>query len=237
MKLNMSSAKDVTLSFVGANKKIICQRKVGTIFETFKDHYDTDAIMDQHGPVFCLPLNGKLVSFPETEDDFEKLVDYSQDYLEVKNMTNMNVAINAHMYSVAPTLPNMGYPEGGYHKDIYELDTDRLLNVEDKVKKEFSKELATYQAKKKLCMMFVPYRRGHPDKPSYSFINKMCDSNQVGTHTICQFDKKISLKLSGLCSKSPVDKVYTLMEPKRDEKEGKDWADYYRFGTFSGENK
>ena len=43
--------------------------------------------------------------------------------------------------------------------------------------------------------------------------------------TVCEFEKPISISLSGLCTESPVDVIYSLVRPT-EEKE--------RFGTFVG---
>ena len=242
-KLNTTEAdeaKDVTVSLTGVNKRAICTRNAGTFYEDFKDNVDDDAIMEKHGEVFCETMNGKLAGFPETYEQFKKFLSYAQDFLAIKEMDGMNIAINAYTYSSLPEKPDIGYPPSGYFTEMYDYDTDRVLNIEEKVKRTISKEHTSYQSAEKLCMMMPAFPRGTSSLPKgfdYEeawFISKRCGDNVGGTHSICEFEKKINLKLSGLCSKSPVDKVYALMEPKFDPTEGNSWADYYRFGTFSG---
>ena len=186
--------------------------------------------MDQFGPVFCSSLNGKLVRFPETFEDFERIADYAQSYRAKKKSDAIQFAMPAYTYTVVRERPYLGYPPNGYFTDFFDLETNKKLNIEESVLKSIKKDSISYQSEDKLCMM-----AGASESNRLWFVTQRCVANVVlGTHAICEFKKKVSLRLSGLCTDTRVDKVYSLMEPKRQEYEGKSWTDYYRYGTFSG---
>ena len=57
------------------------------------------------------------------------------------------------------------------------------------------------------------------------FVTQMCSRNIDGW-TVCEFKQNISISLSGLCEASPVDKIFALVAPNKDETA--------RYGTFVG---
>ena len=234
--VNTSSAKDVTVFLSGVNKRKICSRVSGTIYETFKDHVRDDAVIHQFGPTFCDTLNGKLADFPKTYEGFEKLLAGAQHYLAIKDIWNMNIAIRGYVNTIVPTRPYVGYPPNGSYTEVFDLSTEKKIDAEESVMERLGVEHATYQAEDKLCLVMWANNANYGDH-SYvygGFNFQRCKRNFPGTHSICQFKRKVFLKLSGLCEKSPVDRIYSLIEPEKDPSEGKSWDDYYRFGTFSG---
>ena len=203
-----------------------CKKKNGTIYEAF---YDGKSFQAKHaGPIFCSTMNGYQISFPETYDDFKTILDYQANFLDHKNMGYMETVMNAFSYAAVPEKPDIGYPPGGYF-DIYEMGTKKLLNVEEKVKKSISKDHHSYQSKEELCYLMRNHYSSKPpdgfDSETAWFITQRCN-RFMHFWAMCTFDRKIFVKVSGLCTFSPVDKVYTLMEPEKSRND--------RIGTFSG---
>ena len=58
-----------------------------------------------------------------------------------------------------------------------------------------------------------------------SFTTQIC--NRLGNWwTVCKFNKKIAVSLSGLCDAAPIDQIFSLAEPAKDSSD--------RYGTFIG---
>ena len=235
--VNTSSAKDVTVFLSGVNKRKICSRVPGSIFESFKDVSD-DGIIHQYGPTFCDNLNGKLADFPETYEGYEKLLAGAQHYLAIKDRWGMNIAVRAYVNTIVPKRPYLGYPPNGSYTEVFDLSTEKKIEAEASVMETLGVEHHTYQSEDKLCLVMWAQNKnngGNVTDYVYGGFNfQLCQRNFPGMQPICQFKRKVFLKLSGLCKKSPVDRIYSLIEPKFDPNEGKSWDDFYRFGTFSG---
>ena len=226
--LELNSGESVTISTAAVDEKNFCKNSSEYIYEGFKDHYNQEAIMEIHGPVFCDSLNGKLVGFPETLSDVKKIRDYIEKYRKIKGSAAFNVAFNAYVFSSTPGKPKFGYPPGGYYTEFFEIGTDRKINYSPDIKQYFQKEGIMYQQRQKLCVVTGIGLWG------FWVMFERCNANKIGTHSICVFKKKIVVKLSGLCSKSPVDKIFSLMEPIQEEGEAETWDALYRHGTFTG---
>ena len=230
-RLVMSTSEDFLLSSIAITKTRTCKRKNGIIYEAFKDDKSFQARLA--GPIYCATMNGRLASFPETYDELSSLLEYKRNFMFQTNQGFMAAAVNAKSYSVVPEKPDIGYPPNGYF-DIYEIGTERLLNPDDKVKRSISKDHHSYQSKSELC--YVMRSWGDDTKPPEGFdaehtwfLTQRCERYMTYWWVVCAFDSKIFLKVSGLCEFSPVDKLFTLMDPdKEDGKEGT------RYGTFSG---
>ena len=54
------------------------------ILETFQDNMDKE--VKAAGPIFCEPLNGKLIGFPETMDEFKEILDFKTKFMSLKKI-------------------------------------------------------------------------------------------------------------------------------------------------------
>ena len=199
--------------------------KTDIILEAFQDNIDKEA--NNAGSIFCDTMNGKMISFPESMNQLSDIIDYKTKVMVQANLDEMAIAVNAKSYSVNPPKPEIGFPEG--YLDIYEIGTDRLIMAEDEVLESLSKVHNSYQSREELCyIMTTKLSNGQLDnqpKPKSSFTTQMCN-RFGGWWTVCKFHKKSSVSLTGLCDTSPVDKVFSLIEPAKGSSD--------RYGTFVG---
>ena len=233
-RLKLSTSDIFVLSTIAINKKRTCKQKTGDFYEAFNDGKLFKA--QEGGPMFCSTLNGKLASLPETYEDFMTLIDYKRSFMFHNDIWGMTASVNAKSISVLPDKPDIGYPPNGYFDNIYELGTERKLNLDDRVKKSISKDFHSYQSKEDLCYIMTTFKDGYPprgfDAEHSWFFTQRCDRICTGCGAwwvVCKFKRKIFLKVSGLCTFSPMDKIFTLMDPDPDK-----YSPYERFGTFSG---
>ena len=199
--------------------------------------------MGEAGAVFCSTLNGKQVGFPESAEELEKLANYTDYFTTAKHYRytyngdeywgGMNIALNAYSIIRVPPKPAFGYPDNGTLDEVFDYTTHKPLKMDETIRAYLSKECCAFQKEAKVCWKLIAI---HPEYPNHrgSLMSNNCEAGQGGLHAFCEFKQKVALKLSGICTKSPVDKVYSLMEPKAHPDEGDAWDDFYRFGTFSG---
>ena len=201
--------------------------------EVFKDR-NPDVSIEQIGPAFCDTLNGKLVTMPETLEKFEKVQSIVQNYISIKG-GGLLLVLSGYVRSPEVTSPFLGYPPGGYYQEFREIGTDKLLNVTEEVMKiaYYFKEKHAFQKPEKLCVM-MGLHASLANETLYLSCNSVSEAINYNPGAVCIFEKKIKVKLSGLCTQSPADKSYTLLEPKRWNYEG-GYFEHYRYGTFSGE--
>ena len=227
-RLQLSDSDVFTLSTVAMSKTVTCKRNEGTFYEGFED--EKFLKVKDAGPIMCSSINGKLVSFPETYQEFKALMEYSESLLYHKNIAAINVYLGAISYSEVPDLPKIGYPPNGY-SDIYELGTERKLNPDERVKKSIFKSQHSYQTEEDLCYFMASLKEfQHPkgfDAEQHALGSIRCDAYNNWWWTFCKFERKILLKISGLCTLSPVDKIFTLLEPGKEVRS--------RIGEFAGE--
>ena len=164
-KVNISETKDVTVSLTGVNKKMVCSRDTGIIFETFKDHKREESVIHKFGEVFCDTLNGKLAGFPKTYKEFEILLNAAQHYLALKEIWAINIAVSAYVNTIVPTRPYVGYPPNGSYTEVYALETETLVEAEESVMETLGVEHATYQSVDKLCLVMWANQKGASDGP------------------------------------------------------------------------
>ena len=105
---------------------------------------------------------------------------------------------------------------------IFDIETAELLNPETEVSRLISTAQKSYQTREDLCFILDTSLN---DNGSVSVVtNQLC--NTYGDWwTVCQFEKPISLSLSGLCTESPVDVIFSLVRPGEQNQ---------RYGTFVG---
>ena len=197
-------------------------------------------------PEFCLTLNGKVAGFPESYEEMQAMLHSAQDYMTAKKYryplmgkswyAAMITALSAYSMTKVPPKPGFGYPDNGIMDEVFDLTTDRVVKIDERVRNYSNKECCSFQVEEKVCKNMVAHQKesweGGDGK--IGFFSGKCSGAQGGLHAFCEFKQKVFVTLSGLCNKSPVDQVYSLMEPKSHPHEGDAWDDFYRFGTFSG---
>ena len=91
--------KDYQLGVSVRKWKKLCKSKVSNnkIVEAFQDNMVKEA--RAAGPIFCEPLNGNLVVFPETLQDFEEINTFKTTMLRNRGLTEMSITVNALSFS------------------------------------------------------------------------------------------------------------------------------------------
>ena len=235
-KLNYSVINEMKANTTNYPGQKTCPTNKENFLEVFKDR-NPDVSIEQIGPAFCDTLNGKLVTMPETLEQFEKVQSIVQNFLSVKG-GGLLLVLSGYVLSPEVTMPMLGYPPGGYYQEFREIGTDRLLNLTDEIMKTayYFKEKHAFQKSEKLCVM-MGLHSSLTNETLYLTCSSLSEAVQNNPAAICLFKKKINVKLSGLCTQSPVDKSYTLLEPKKYPNEMTNgYFDNYRYGTFSGEH-
>ena len=198
---------------------------VTKIYEAFMDNVDKEA--RNAGKIFCESLNGHLARFPETYENFISLLDYKTQLMETKNMQSLKTPVSAKSYSILPVKPNVGIPEKGF-LDIFDVKTEAEIKPDEKVQKLIIKEDTSYQSKEELCYLMESKKDDLPTDDLKSektlFFTEMC-GRYIDGWTVCEFSKKVYVTLKGLCEASPIDKVFSLVNPNIDPE---------RHGTFVG---
>ena len=229
---NLSMIGEMRVNMTAVSKKVVCTQNKSNFLEVFKDEDPELVPIEKYGPIFCETLNGKLKTVPETLEEFESLKQFVVNYLLVKKAWGMTLLVSGYVFSPAVTKPMVGYPPNGYYTEIREISTGRLLNISKKVRETglYFKAREAFQKREKLCVMLGLHRN-----PVNETLYLGCSSIYPSTCAICVFERKIHVKLSGLCAQSPVDKSYALLDPESEVYEGDHWSDFYRYGTFSGD--
>ena len=97
------------------------------------------------------------------------------------------------------------------------------------MRKEFKAKIGqTYQTREKLCLVVVVNRA------KQEYLPVPCNDLRGDATTICHFDRKIKLRLSGICKNAPTDSDYVILKPQKRDDEGSTYIDHYRTGTFVG---
>ena len=200
----------------------MCRSKSGNskIIEAFQDNMEKQA--EAAGSIFCDPLNGKFLGFPLTMSEFSVIQDYKMKILRKKKLGEMSVSLNAKSLASTGVKPVISQASKEAVK-ISEIENPNLLTPSEDVLEFVSAEQVAYQSSEELCyIMTTTFQDNHTN----SFFTKEICNSYGSWWTICVFDRPIFLSLAGLCSNSPMDKVYSLVEPKEDSKD--------RAGTFVG---
>ena len=200
----------------------LCKGKMGTkkIIEAFQDNMGKEA--KAAGPIFCEPLNGRMIEFPETTEKFEELRTFQVSTMRKKKLNEMSMTVNAKSFASVGVKPYISKSAGGTMK-LLSIDNAKPLKPSEEVLKYISLNQQSYQSSEELC--YIMTTKIHENSTPSVFTNQMCNG-YGGWWTVCEFDKTIFVSISGLCSTSPMDKIYTLVEPKEDRKD--------RHGTFVG---
>ena len=217
--------KNFKLSIKGQKWNNLCKggKDNSKIVEAFQDNIDKEA--KAAGPIFCETLNGKIIEFPESIESFKEIHDYQISLLRKKKMSEMSITVNAKSFASTGIKPYIQTSRGS--KELLDMFTSKQIKTSREVLDFISLNTETYQSKEELCYIFTTTSNANftGSLNSSFFTTQMC--NRYGSWwTACQFEKPIFMSVSGLCNVSPVDKVYSLVEPKEDRKD--------RYGTFVG---
>ena len=235
-KLNLSQINEMKANTTNYPRQKACPAKKENFLEVFKDR-TPDVSIEQIGPAFCDTLNGKLVPMPGTLEKFEKVQSIVQDFLAVKG-GGLLLVLSGYVLSPEVTFPMLGYPPGGYYQEFREIGTDKMLTINEEIMKTayYFKEKHAFQKPEKLCVM-MGLHSSLINETLYLTCSSVSEAAANNPAAICLFKKKINVKVSGLCTQSPVDKSYTLLGPKKYDNEMKNgYFDNYRYGTFSGQH-
>ena len=193
------------------------------IMEAFQDQMDKEA--KAANSIFCEPLNGHLVDFPKTMDEYKEIYDFQISTMKRKTLNEMSITLDARTFAVIAEKPDI-IKFDGRKSNLSEIGLSSKINPVTEVMNFISKAQKSYQTKEELCFILTTtlYENSTESLNNSILTNQMC--NTYGDWwTVCQFDKPISLSLAGLCSDSPVDLIYSLVRPSEEKN---------RFGTFVG---
>ena len=196
--------------------------------EAFQDNTAMEA--SQAGAVFCDTLNGKMIGFPETMTELSDLKDYASELLTLANLDELAIPLNAISHSDVSKRPEMRSPKK--YLDIYAKGSDIQIKPETEVFNLMHKGRNSYQSRQELCYILTTRKtKGGGDEDQIEEEQKSSISadlcNGLGNWwTICMFEAKLSVKLSGLCALSSVDRHFAVVAPVKGSPD--------RYGTFVG---
>ena len=187
--------------------------------EVFQDQMDKEA--KAASAIFCEPLNGQLVKFPQTMEEYKEIYDFLINTMKRKTLSEMSITLDARTFAVIVEKPFI-IKFNGRETNLTEIGTINHIEPETEVLNFISRAQKSYQTQEELC--FILTTKMNESLKHSILTNQMC--NTYGDWwTVCQFEKPISLSLSGLCLESPVDLIYSLVRPSEDKE---------RYGTFVG---
>ena len=203
----------------------MCKGKTGKtkIVEVFQDNIDKE--VRDAGPIFCEPLNGKLVDFPATLEEYEEMNAFQISNLRKASLNELAMTVNARSFAIVLEKPFVSEFKEKYA--ILDMQSSNVLEPMEEVLDYISEKQGSYQTKEELCYIMTTTLDENMTETANSsiFTNEMC-GRFGGWWTVCQFDRPIFISLAGLCSGTPMDKIFSLVEPKQDQPD--------RYGTFVG---
>ena len=189
------------------------------ILEAFQDNTAMQA--DQAGNIFCDTLNGEMIGFPENVAQLAALQTYASELLTLADIDSLSIPLNAVSFSVVSQRPEMRSPKE--YLDIYQRGSNVKITPETNVLDSLHKGRNSYQSRQELCYIMTTVRT----KTGETSVIRSDLCHRLGTWwTVCMFNKKVSVHLSGLCELSSVDREYTIVDPVKGETD--------RYGTFVG---
>ena len=197
------------------------QNKITIQMEAFQDDVLKQA--READSIYCETLNGKMVGFPESEAELKGLSKFKHDMMIRSGLDSMAITVNGKSYSKSLVWPKLEYSEDNI--EVYEIESEKLINSQLTDLDVFSKIRNSYQSREELCYILTSQLAGGDETTKSSFSTETC-SRLGDWWTICRFQRKVSVSLSGLCEASPVDTVFSLAEP--------DQGSSSRHGTFVG---
>ena len=98
------------------------------------------------------------------------------------------------------------YPDKGRY-DFIDPETGEILTNAE-IKKVMRPESHTYQKLVHICA----YVTNDPGKHPYKLSLQKCKRKVVG-RVLCEFESTPVIRIKGLCSKSPIDRDFQLIDP------------------------
>ena len=192
--------------------------------EAFRDNIGHEA--KTAGSIFCNTLNGNQIGFPESESQLSDLVEYKTKLMDQTDLDVMAMTVNGKSYPTNLPWPKIDF--NARNADIYEIESERKINsyaMQIFSNLRHRKSWNSYQSNVELCYTMTSEKDQGKSKEKSSFHMQTC--NQFGNWwAVCKFEKKIAVRLSGLCEASPVDMIFSLAEPAKKSSD--------RHGTFIG---
>lgn len=96
------------------------------------------------GPIFCEPLNGKLLEFPETIEELEYINDFQLNTMQKLNLTAISITINAKSYATVIERPFMNHFKGE-STELVNMKTGKAIKPTKDVLNFISKNKDFYQ--------------------------------------------------------------------------------------------
>ena len=191
--------------------------------EVFQDNAVKEA--KNAGTIFCDTLNGQPIGFPEDISSFSFLSDYIYEIMLLKSLDSLDITVHAKSFSKNLPWPTLKF--SGSKSNLYELGSERIIQPKQEVMNLLSRVNNAYQAEMELCYIMTNKLRLQDNEKVFksSFHTEICQRSG-NWWTVCRFQRKIALSLSGLCDASPVDRVFSLLDPQMESHD--------RYGTFMG---
>ena len=192
------------------------------IYQIFQDNMKKK--VKSAGPIFCEPLNGKLLELPLTLTELQKINTFQLKTMQKLNLKEMSFSTNAKTYATIRERPFMNHFKGS-SSDILDLKTGEIIEPSTDVIGHMTINQDYYQRREELCYIITTTMADNNTRSDISLANIICDK-YAQLWTVCQFQKPVFISLAGLCNDSPMDKIYSLVELEENKKD--------RFGTFGG---
>ena len=151
----------------------LCKSKSGKIWEAFHDNIDKEA--RDAGPIFCEPLNGKLVEFPETFEDFEEMNDFQIANMKKASINELAITVNARSYAIVLEKPYISAFKEKYA--LLEIKSSKKLEPKDEVLNYISEKQGSYQTNEELCyIMTTTANENFTESVNSSVFNLCCNT-------------------------------------------------------------
>ena len=109
-----------------------------------------DKEVNQAGPIFCKPLNGKLIDFPETLEQLQEINAFQISTMKKKNFHEMSITVNAKSYAAIGEKPYIDQFQDGSLK-LLDIETSNMLKPTNEVLNFISEYQQAYQTREELC--------------------------------------------------------------------------------------
>ena len=128
------------------------------------------------GPIFCEPLNGKLLEFPETMEELEYINDFQLKTTQKLNLTEISIE-----------RPFMN-PFKGESTELVNIKTGKPIKPTKDVLNFISMNKDFYQEEEELCYIMSTTIKG--SKSNSILANEICDK-YTNLWTVCEFKQPV----------------------------------------------
>ena len=205
--INMSSHNEKMI--ISANKvstENFCVAKKGeqSQFHIFGQGSDITQI---EGNIICKRLNAKYARLPTDEDGLKSMAIVGKQFLKKTNVSSFSAWIGGNSRIHETNRRAHWYPEPSGIYDFEDPVTGKIL-TNDLNRKYIVRQYATYESPETMCLMVV----ADLDK-DIRFEWQACSRKFAG-RMVCEFEKMPFFRIKGLCAKSPIDRMFQLIDPR-----------------------